>query len=146
MLCYLLYTLHRDRDMEPFLPSATKMWQGNIFTGVCQSVCSQREGVSGRHPPGRHPRADTPLGKQPLGRHPPWADTPLPSACWDTHPLPSACWDTHPLSARRYASYWNVFLFSIVPVLVPVPVPVPFQSRLVCMSHYTDIITFSLQN
>ena len=61
-------------------------------------------------PPGQTPLpwADTPS----LGRHnlpgqtqPPWADTPSadttladtppPSACWDTHsPLPSACWDT----------------------------------------------------
>ena len=29
----------------------------------------------------------------PPGQTPPWADTPLPSACWDTPP-PSACWDT----------------------------------------------------
>ena len=26
----------------------------------------------------------------------PRADTPLPSAYWDTLPLSSACWDTHP--------------------------------------------------
>ena len=72
-------------------------------------------GVSGHTPQGRHsildrhPGADTPLGK-----HPPWADTPVPSACWEMHfpspvhagihtphpvhagihPPHSACWDT----------------------------------------------------
>ena len=48
----------------------------------------------------------------PPGKHPPWADTPLLSACWDTHtPLPSACWDTPPGGhcSGRYASYWNAF-------------------------------------
>ena len=36
-----------------------KVAEGNVFTPVCQSFCSQRGGV---HPPGRHP--------QPTGRHP----------------------------------------------------------------------------
>ena len=41
----------------------------------------------GRHPPGRHPPCLVHAGiHTPLDRHPPKADTPLPSACWDTHP------------------------------------------------------------
>ena len=38
---------------------------------------------------------------QPLGRHPPWTDT---------HPR-----QTLPLG-RRYASYWNAFLFNIISI------------------------------
>ena len=68
-----------------------QLWQGNIFTGVCQSFCSQGMCVCvsqhalgqtppgqtpplGRHPPPlcRHPPGQTPpLGRQPPGRHPP---------------------------------------------------------------------------
>ena len=65
-----------------------------FFTGVCLFTggvsASGPRGVEdtllGRHPPGRH----TPLGRHlPLARHPsgqtpPWTDTPLRSACWDT--------------------------------------------------------------
>ena len=81
--------------ISPFLPSATKFWQGNIFTGVCQSFCSRRgEGVSGRPP-----QADTPLGRHrhlsvilftggrgcmvdPPARHP----SPAATAADGTHP------------------------------------------------------------
>ena len=41
------------------------------------SFCSQGGGVFSQHA---------------LGQTPPWADTPLPSACWDTHhPHPAQC-------------------------------------------------------
>ena len=41
----------------------------------------------------RHPSTgQTPPPRQTL----PWADTSLPSACWDTPTPPSACWDTPP--------------------------------------------------
>ena len=69
-----------------------QLWQGDVFTPVCQSFCFQRVSAThtpGRHAPtpgqthplGRHPWADTPLGRHPpgqtpLGRWPPWADTP----------------------------------------------------------------------
>ena len=70
------------------------------------------------------------------GDTPPPADTPLPSAYWDTHPpgrhhtgqtpsfpvhagipTPSACWDTPPCAVHagirstsgRYASHWNAY-------------------------------------
>ena len=45
-----------------YLPPATKLRQGNIFTPVCQSFRSR---------------------SHPLGQTPPQADTPLCSACWD---------------------------------------------------------------
>ena len=102
-----------------FLPSATKLRQGNIyrlqrklrkgnvFTPVSQSFCSRGGGVvvsasvhAGIHPLGRPPHDPT---KCMLGYTPPL------SACWNTHthpaqcmldthnpPLPSAWWDTHP--------------------------------------------------
>ena len=61
-----------------FLPAATKLGQGNIFTSVCQEFCSQGEG--GCLPQcmlGYTPRADTPPDQTPPGadtprtRHPP---------------------------------------------------------------------------
>ena len=59
--------------------------QGNVFTPVCQSFCSQGEEHSlGVHPLGRHPPRQTPPpGQKPQGRHHlplgrnPKADTPL---------------------------------------------------------------------
>ena len=106
-----------------FLPSATMLRQGNVFTPVCQSFCSGgvclwSGGVSATHtPPPRqtHPLSQTsPLGRHPLGRHPradtPQAHTPLPSACWDTHtpcPVHAGIRST----SGWYACHWNAFFF-----------------------------------
>ena len=103
------------------LPAATKLGQGNVFTGVCDSV--HRGGVClsacwDTHPPGadtpgsRHPpRPDTPLGADmppeqtsPPGANPPGANTPgsrhpptdTPRA---RHPLPPG--SRHPPSPPR---------------------------------------------
>ena len=111
---HLVFNVENINLVKYLLPSATKLRQGNIFTGICQSFCSQGEGVSGTPWADTHPQADTP------SIHPP-GQTPLPSACWDTHPLgrhppvqthtpgqtppwadtpsadkplPNACWDT----------------------------------------------------
>ena len=65
--------------------------QGNVFTPVCESFCSQGGCLPHTHP---HPEqtppwadtpGQTPLGRQtPPGQTHPWADTtPLCSACWD---------------------------------------------------------------
>ena len=55
-----------------------KLRKGNVFTPVCQSFCSQWEGV---HPLGRHPNGQTPPradtsqtvpavdGRHPTGMH-----------------------------------------------------------------------------
>ena len=89
-----------------FLPAATKLGQGNIFTSVCPSTggkgCLPQcmlgyLPLGGRPPQSRHreqtpPGADTPPRRQtPLGadtprtRHPPWEQTPPDQA----HPLQS---------------------------------------------------------
>ena len=58
-----------------FLSSAMKLWQGNIFTGVCHSV-NRRVSTSvhgGIHTPWQvPPRAGTPPAVTPLGRYTPW--------------------------------------------------------------------------
>ena len=73
-----------DKTLAALLPPATKLGQGYVFTGVCDSV--NRGGGGTSHPPApgadttplgadtprsRHPRADTPPGADPPG-----ADTP----------------------------------------------------------------------
>ena len=74
------------QQMTPFLPAATKLDQGNIFTSVCQEFCPQGGRVSasvhaGIHttPPTRQtpppPGADTPQTRQTSSG----ADTPPPS-------------------------------------------------------------------
>ena len=74
------------------LPPATKLGQGYVFTGVCDSV---HRGVSASvhagipHPPSRHPPEQTPPREQtpPVSRHPlPRADTHTPE---QTHTTPS---------------------------------------------------------
>ena len=104
--------LHRNTVKEIiYLPSATKLQQGNIFTGICQSFCSlgclpqymvgytsprQIHPLAGTflrqvNPPGQvHPLACTPPGMYTPGKH-----TPPP--------------DVH--CSGRYASHWNAFLF-----------------------------------
>ena len=57
---------------------------------VCQSFCSQGEGVSGRHHPLQTPPwADTPPGRHPSRQTPSWADTPCPVHA-GIHPPPAA--------------------------------------------------------
>ena len=118
-----------------YLPAATKLGQGNIFTSVCQEFCPQGGRVSasvhaGIHSPGantpqeqtppplgadtpprsRPPRADT----HPRSRHPPGSRPPQ-----SRHTAPSP-WEADcsiRSTSGRYASYWNAFLFrnEIVP-------------------------------
>ena len=61
-----------------YLPPATKLWQGNVFTPVCQSFCSQGRGsLSGRPPIQRPPGQKPPWTETPPGHRPPWTETPL---------------------------------------------------------------------
>ena len=76
-----------------FLPPATKLRQGNVFTPVCHSV--HRGGVC-HTPPGQTPPAQCMLGY-----------TPLPSACWDTPPCTVHAGIRS--TSGRYASHWNAF-------------------------------------
>ena len=122
-----------------FLPAATKLGQGNIFTSVCQEFCPKGGRVSasvhagiytpqtrqtpprpGRHPtppgPGRHPRTrqTPPRTRQTTpprpGRQPP-PDQADPPGPGRPPPPPEA--DSRIRSTSgRYTSYWNAFLFS----------------------------------
>ena len=125
-----------------FLPSATKLWQGNAFTLVCQSFCSQGgclpQCMLGYTPPRQ---VQIPLGQvhPPLQVHPPgqvhtpgqvhpWAGTPpgryTPR---QVHPLgrytpwagtPPACrYTTLPMmvtAADGTPPYWNAFLLLVI--------------------------------
>ena len=78
------------------LPSATKLWQGNVFTPVCHSVYGgclpqcmlgytpHQTPLLGQTTPSRHTLLgrQPPLGRHPLGRHPP----PAVTAADGTHP------------------------------------------------------------
>ena len=71
-----------QRGCYSFLPAATKLGQGNIFTSVCQEFCPQGGRVSasvhaGISPPEQSPPdhappgPGTPLSRPPQSRHPP---------------------------------------------------------------------------
>ena len=105
-----------------FLPPATKLGQGNVFTGVydsvngggvCLSACWDTTTPPEANTPGsRHrPGTDTPQKQTPHGSRHPWEQTPP----WSRHPLEQtpppcrACWEIR--STRgQYASYWNAIL------------------------------------
>ena len=92
-----------------YLPAATKLGQGNVFTGVCDSV--HRGGLPqcmlGYHPPTTHPPDQTqpppnrppPRTRPPMTRPPPGADIPPREADASVRSM-----------SDRYAYYWNVFL------------------------------------
>ena len=123
------------------LPAATKLGQGNVFTGVCDSV--HRGGVSAsvhagippprsRHPPSRHPpRADTPpKTRPPLGADTPQDQTPprsrhptqRPDPPRNRHPPwsrhsprtrhPPGSRLLHTVNERPVRINWNAFLFA----------------------------------
>ena len=77
----------RDLQQRPYgshayLPPATKLGQGYVFTGVCDSV--QSGGSASVHA-GIPPWEQAPPGS----RNPPWEQTPLETCC-------KACWDSTP--------------------------------------------------
>ena len=71
-----------------FLPAATKLGQGNVFTGVCDSVnrgvclsaCwdtpPEQTPPQSRPPQSRPPQSRLPWDQTPQSRHPPGADPP----------------------------------------------------------------------
>ena len=67
-----------------------KLQKGNVFMPACLSFCSQ----GGVYP-------SMYWGRWPPGQTPP-ADTPLPSACWNTHPCPVHA-GIHPLPTATAA-------------------------------------------
>ena len=95
---------------RPFLPAATKLGQGNVFTGVCLSTGGSASVHAGMPDP---PGPGTP---PPGSRPPPGADPPprsRPSSGPGTPPPPresdARIWSM----SGQYASYWNAFLFSL---------------------------------
>ena len=117
-----------------FLPAATKLGQGNVFTGVCDSVhrggvclsaCWDTPPPPGADTPSQEQTplgADTPQEQTPLGAEtPPGTDTPLEQTPSGSRP-PSIRYTTRDQvsppeadsgirsTSRRYASYWNAFL------------------------------------
>ena len=117
------------------LPPATKLGQGYIFTGVCDSVHgSGGQGglpqcMLGYHPPrqGRPPppgKVDPPPGKEtpwarqtpPQQGRPPWQG----GSPWRGRPsLRSASWEIRSTSGR-YASYWNAILVLHLPSVLAI--------------------------
>ena len=83
--CHHSAIVKGNEKLYSLLPPATKLAQGYIFTGICDSV--HRGGVPGQvHPPTRY----TPPGP-------------------GTPPGSSACWEKWATSGR-YASYWKALL------------------------------------
>ena len=66
-------------EAASFLPAATKLGQGNIFTSVCQEFCPQGGRVSSSVHAGIHPPQQTsPAQSRPRQEQtPPGADPPL---------------------------------------------------------------------
>ena len=100
------------------LLATTKLGQGNVFTGICDSVHGRGclpQCMLGYHPPlgSRPPRADTPKTRQPpRTRHP--RDQP-PPAQKNFFLFLAFCFCSGIRSTSgRYASYWNAFLFHII--------------------------------
>ena len=93
-----------------------------LFTGGVWQTPPQADTPLGRHSPGQTP---PPVGRHPLpwkdtflGRHPPrqtphpQADTPLGKpSLWQTPPPLGRHPPVDGHCSRRYASYWNAFLF-----------------------------------
>ena len=89
------FTLHGTETVLIYLPAATKLGQGNVFTGICDSV----------HRGGGLPQCM--LGYPPglPGPDPPRPDPPGPD------PPREADASIRSMSGR-YASYWNAFLYA----------------------------------
>ena len=102
-----------------FLPAATKLGQGNIFTPVCDSVnrgvCTWSGpgglylvwswGGTWQTPPGTSPHPlgpDTPRVRPPQTRYPLGPDPPGPDTPWTRHPPGSDTpWIRHPPGTRH---------------------------------------------
>ena len=128
--------VHAISGVQSYLPPATKLWQGNVFTGVCDSVHRGEGGLCQGDPPGqrppsdRDPRTETPPGQRPTpGQRPPNRDPPLDRdppkhrphrqrPPWkETLPDRDPLERDHPrqraprmVMSSWYTSYWNAFL------------------------------------
>ena len=117
-----LYSLndHKPLAIVKYLPAATKLGQGNIFTSVYQEFCPQGGSASVHagihHPPPTRTR-HTPLGVDPpdQAHHPPPEEQtpPIPATPPGADTPPEADCSMRSTSGR-YASYWNAFLYLII--------------------------------
>ena len=92
-------------SVSPLLPSSTKLRQGNIFTGVCQSFCSQGRGHLSHWTPGRYTHTP-PVRYTPPGRSP-------QAGTHSAGTLPGRYTPHDDHCSGRYASYWNAFLLHV---------------------------------
>ena len=104
-----------ERTYHTWLPATTKLGQGNVFTGICDSVNRGCLSTPGADPPKcRHPEgADTPPlppptpgSRHPQSRHPPRSRHTHPREQTPPRETDSSIQST----SGRYASYWNAFL------------------------------------
>ena len=130
VLLYLLVNLKWQHNLDSiinFYRTQTKLWEGNVFTGVCLSTG------------GSHGALDLMVPTPPtfdLGTYPsPWIPNMGPTHCYwhlmvitedlfklvhlRTYTLPPPNWDlvvttkTCTFASEWYASYWNAFFFSL---------------------------------
>ena len=101
------------------LPAATKLGQGNVFTGVCLSTGGVLpQCMLGYHH--HHPRSRPPRPATPPTRHPPRTRQTPPRP--GRHPPPRPGRPPQEADSRirstsgRYASYWDAFLLKICSV------------------------------
>ena len=117
-----IYTFHSISTVCVIITARKRsLGQGNIFTGACLSTVGGG-GLPDRDPPGQRPpkqrpprqsppQTETPLtrdrpGQIPSGQRSPWTDIP------QDRDLPDR--DPRTVKSRRYASYWNAFLFPML--------------------------------
>ena len=99
-----------DSTWTQYFPFAKRsLGQGNVFTPVCQSFCSQGEGCLPHCMLGHTLQADTPGQTSSLGRHPAPRLTPPHG---QTPPPPGGYYGIRSTSGR-YACYFNAYLFWI---------------------------------
>ena len=121
-----LISLKWHSYLGSFLPSVTKLRQGNVFTPVCQSFHSQEAGCladtslvdPGQTPPVYNPQVDTPRQTPPVAwtdTPTRWADTPWADSPRTDTPAPgrwlSAADGTHPTGMH---SCCQVLFFKLV--------------------------------
>ena len=110
---------HFHFEFQLFLPAATKLGQGNIFTGVCLSTggegclpqCMLGYPPEQTPPEQTPPKLGTPRTRHPLTMHPPQTRPPRTRPPQTRPPWEADC--SIRLTSGRYASYWNAFLSSI---------------------------------
>ena len=123
--CRTTSILNGPNKFIQLLPPANVVCEGYVFTPVCQSFCSQGGSTLAGTPPDQYtpqtrynPRPGTPPTRYtPQTRYnPPGQGTP---------PRTREIWVT----SGWYASYWNVFLFSVIFNIHPISFRIKLQKK-----------------